>query len=150
MSPESDLYYFCMPRSEQTVDLPVEFLSTQEFLTDEPACKALWDLIGSQFRTRGKFLTIWPSVRYVALCRESDGAVAGFLLISAPVNWQIDYVVVRPECRGRGIATALVKAALNEALVRRVPYVMLTSRESLRPLYESCGFQVVGAPELVA
>ena len=149
MTPEPDLHYFCAPRSEQLVDLPVEFLTVQEFLTDEPACKTLWELVGSQFRTRSKFLTVWSSVRYVALVRECDGTAAGLLLISAPINWQIDYVVVRPEARGRGIATALVNATLNQALARKVPYVMLTSRESLRPLYESCGFSVVNAPELV-
>ena len=62
------------------------------------------------------------------------------LLVTAPVNWQIDYVVVRPDVRGSGVAGALVKAALNEAFRTNVPYVMLTSRESLRPLYEGCGF----------
>ena len=60
------------------------------------------------------------------------------------MNWQIDYVVVRAEFRGQGIAEALVNATVNEALERKVPYVMLTSREGLRPLYESaCGFTVV-------
>jgi ribosomal protein S18 acetylase RimI-like enzyme len=150
MRPEPDLYYFYAPRGDQAVDLPVEFVPAHELLADEPACQAVWELIGAHFRTRCKFLTVWPSVRYVALCRQPDGAVAGFLLVSAPINWQIDYVVVRPECRGRGIATALINATLNEALARRVPYVMLTSRESLRSLYERCGFSVVGAPQLVA
>jgi ribosomal protein S18 acetylase RimI-like enzyme len=60
------------------------------------------------------------------------------------INWQIDYVVVRPEARRRGIAAALVNAAVNRALELKVPYVMLTSREGLRPLYEGeCGFRVV-------
>lgn len=147
---EPELHYYCAPSGELPNDVPVRFLSVQEFLADEPACRALWDLIGTQFRTRGKFLTIWPNVRFVAVYRGPGGVPAGFLLVSAPINWQIDYVVVHPEARGRGVAAGLVRAALNEAFRRNVPYVMLTSRESLRPLYEGCGFTVVSAPALVA
>jgi ribosomal protein S18 acetylase RimI-like enzyme len=147
---ETELYFFCSPRGGQAVEVAVDFCTVQEFVADEPACKLLWDLVGSQFRTRSKFLTIWQNVRYVAVCRSSDGAIDGLLLVSSPVNWQIDYVVVRPETRGRGIATALINAAVNEASARGVPYVMLTSRESLRALYESCGFTVVNAAQLVA
>jgi predicted N-acetyltransferase YhbS len=52
---------------------------------------------------------------------------------------------VRPAWRHEGIASALVKETINQALARKVPYVMLTSREGLRPLYEGeCGFAVVG------
>jgi GNAT superfamily N-acetyltransferase len=89
-------------------------------------------------------------VRFVCVHRNPDGDVDGLLLVSAPINWQIDYVVVDPSARGQGVATALVKAALNHACSLKVPYVMLTSKESLRPLYESCGFTVVNAhPQLV-
>jgi ribosomal protein S18 acetylase RimI-like enzyme len=147
--PEPELHYYCTPDGDLSVDLAVRFFPVQEFLADEPACKALWDLIGSQFRTRSKFLTVWPGVRYVAVHRGPGGAVDGFLLVTAPINWQIDYVVVRPEARGRGVAGNLVRATLNEAHTRKVPYVMLTSREGLRPLYEGCGFTVVNAPVLV-
>ena len=43
------------------------------------------------------------------------------------------------------MAAALVNAALNRAWACGVPYVMLTSRERLRPFYEGeCGFTVVG------
>lgn len=146
---EPELHYYCAPEGDLSVDLPVEFLGVQEFLADEPACRALWDLIGTSFRTRSKFLTIWTGVRYVALHRGPGGSVDGLLLVTAPINWQIDYVVVRPEARGRGVAGDLVRATLNEAHVRKVPYVMLTSREGLRPLYEGCGFTVVNAPALV-
>ena len=102
-------------------------------------------MITAHFKTRSKFLAIWPSVRFVAAHHRGDELV-GFLLISAPVNWQIDYVVVRPEWRGHGIAESLVKATLNEALARKAPFVMLTSRPGLQPLYESaCGLTVVAA-----
>jgi ribosomal protein S18 acetylase RimI-like enzyme len=144
MTLERDVHYFCKPIGPVAPGLPVEFLSVDRFLGDEPACRTFWDLVSNQFRTRGKFLTVWPCVRYVALHRDGDGRADGFLLLSAPVNWQIDYVVVCPESRGRGIAAALVRETVTQAFTRRIPYVMLTSRESLRPLYESCGFSVVG------
>ncbi len=140
---EGELYYLHTPTAPRLEALPVAFLTAAEFLENETVCRGMWDLITTQFKTRSKFLAIWPSVRYVAT-HHRDGDLAGFLLVSAPVNWQIDYVVVRPEWRGRGIAEALVNATLNQALARAVPYVMLTSREGLRPLYESaCGFTVV-------
>jgi predicted GNAT family N-acyltransferase len=44
------------------------------------------------------------------------------------------------------VGTTLVKAALSQAYLHRAPYVMLTSKESLRPLYEGCGFRVVNQP----
>ena len=143
MAPEPELYYFCKPVEVRPVALPVEFVGVQEFLADEPACRALWEFASTQFRTRGKFLTVWQTVRHVVLHRNTDGQVDGLLLVTAPVNWQIDYVVVRPEARGQGIAAALIQTALNHACRQGVPYVMLTSKESLRSLYESCGFEVV-------
>ena len=143
MSPEPELYYFCKPTEVRPTGQPVEFLTVQEFLADEPGCRAMWEMISGQFHTRGKFLAIWPCVRYVAVHRDPGGEVDGFLLVTTPVNWQIDYVVVRPDSRGRGIASALVTAALHQAYLHRAPYVMLTSKESLRPLYEGCGFEVV-------
>lgn len=146
MATESELYYLCVPREIRPVTLRVEFLPVQEFVSDERACKMLWDLVSSQFRTRGKFLTVWPGVRFVALHRDPDGLPDGFLLVTSPINWQIDYVVVRPDRRGHGIAQALLVETLNRAFHHAAPYVMLTSKESLRPLYESCGFTVVGQP----
>jgi ribosomal protein S18 acetylase RimI-like enzyme len=144
MQAEPELYYIHRPVLNRPASPAVEIMPVQDFLRDEPACRALWDLLGSQFRTRSKFLAIWPSVRWVAVHRTGDD-VDGLLLISTAVNWQIDYVVVRPESRRRGIAAALVDAAVNRACELNVPYIMMTSRESLRPLYEGqCGFRVVG------
>jgi len=149
MTTEAELHYFCKPTRVQVVEELIDFVPVQEFLTDEPACKILWELIGTQFRTRGKFLAIWSAVRYVAVHRDDAAEVDGFLLVSTPVNWQIDYVVVRPDRRGLGIASALVKATVNQAVIHRVPYIMLTSKASLRPLYEGCGFQVIYPSESI-
>jgi GNAT superfamily N-acetyltransferase len=140
---ESELFYLHIPTAPRPVGNDVEFLSASEFLESETDCRSLWNMITAHFKTRSKFLAIWPSVRFVA-AHHRGGELVGFLLVSAPVNWQIDYVVVRPEWRGHGIAESLVKATLNEALARKAPFVMLTSRPGLRPLYESaCGLTVV-------
>ena len=146
MMANPDLHYFHKPVEAAPLPEGVEFLAVSEFLADEPACRTLWELLDTQFRTRSKFLSIWPSVRFVCLHRDGDGHADGFLLVSAPVNWQIDYVVVRPDSRGQGIAGTMVKAALGQAYLHGAPYVMLTSKESLRPLYEGCGFSAIGVP----
>ena len=146
MMANADLHYFHKSSGASQLPEDVEFLALTEFLADEPACRTLWELLDTQFRTRSKFLSIWPSVRFVCLHRDGDGAADGFLLVSAPVNWQIDYVVVRPDSRGQGIAGMLVKATLGQAYLHGAPYVMLTSNESLRSLYEGCGFSAVGVP----
>lgn len=140
------MHLICEPCERLTVDLPVDFVSVQDILCEESACRAIWDLVTVQFRTRGKFLSIWPAVRHVVLHRDPTGAVDGFLLVSELVNWQLDYVVVRDDARGNGIASALVRGALDEACRRGVPYVMLTCQEDLRPLYERCGFRPVPSP----
>ena len=150
MTDDTELYYFCKPAGDLPAGVPTEFVPVTEFLGDEPACKMLWELLETQFRTRSKFLAIWRAVSFVAMHRDGEGVLDGFLLVSAPVNWQIDYVVVRPDSRGQGIASKLVTATLGQAYLHRAPYVMLTSKESLRPLYESCGFAVVWAAADVA
>lgn len=147
MSHEPELYYLCQPETRPAPpdDGSVEFAPVAALLADEAACAMLWELIDTQFSTRWKFLSIWRTAAYVALHRDAAGSVDGLCIVSAPVNWQIDYVVVRPDARGQGIAAALVRAAVGHAARLGVPYVMLTSRASLRPLYESCGFQVVAS-----
>ncbi len=144
-TPEGDLYFLHVPTAPRPVSRPVDFLPVVQVLEEEDTCKVMWELLHANFKTRSKFLAIWPSVRYVArIGRGRD--LAGFLLVSAPVNWQIDYVVVHPDRRGEGIAAALVNETVNQALARKVPYVMLTSREGLRSLYEgACGFTAVGS-----
>jgi GNAT superfamily N-acetyltransferase len=148
---EPDLHYICKPTALRPIARVVDFVTTQEFLADEPACKRLWDLVTSCFRNRGKFLAVWAGVRFVAVHRDVDGTADGFLLVNTPINWQIDYVVVSPEAHGRGIASALVTETANQAYLRKAPYVMLTSGERLRPVYEGCGFvPVLEAAALVA
>ncbi|HJZ59471.1 MAG TPA: GNAT family N-acetyltransferase [Gemmataceae bacterium] len=141
---EPELYYFHKPTGLRPVSHPVEFLSVPEFLADEPACDTFWELASSQFRTRSKFLALWPAVRFVALSRDEHGLADAFLLVNGTVNWQIDSVVVRPARRGNRLAAALLSTALNQAYLRGASFVMLTSLADLRPLCESCGFTLVG------
>jgi len=142
---ETQLHYFCEPTDLPPSQPAIEFVAVQEFLADEAACKELWGLLVTQFNTRSKFLAIWQGVRYIALHRDGDGVADGFLLVTTPVNWQIDYVVVHERSRGQGIALALVKETIRQAFRFNAPYVMLTSKASLRPLYEACGFTVVNS-----
>ncbi|QEG26174.1 Acetyltransferase (GNAT) family protein [Gemmata obscuriglobus] len=148
--PEPELHYFCKPSALRPATHVIDFITAQELLADEPACQTLWELVSTQFRTRSKFLAVWAGARFVALHRDADGRADGFLLVNAPVNWQIDYVVVAPTARGQGVASALVLETANQAFLRGVPYVMLTSKASLRPLYEACGFVPVTAAETLA
>ena len=146
MSREPELFYVCQPTEPRHPAVPVEFVPVGEFLSDEPACKLLWELVSTQFRTRSKFLAVWSGVRFVAVHRDEAGDADAFLLVNTPVNWQIDYVVVKPEARGRGVAAALVAETLDQAYRRGVPFVTLTSKPALRPLYEGCGFVVAESP----
>ena len=142
MSAEN-LHYICIPTDVQTVHLSIDIVPIEELLLDDAACQRLWTMIESQFRTRSKFLAVWRTASFVALHRDDVHDVDGLLLITSAINWQLDYVVVRPDARGQGIAQQLVIAALNRAAVLNIPYVMLSSKESLRGLYERCGFMAI-------
>ena len=74
---EPQLHYFHAPAGLRPVSRPVQFLAAADFLADEPACTVLWDLITSQFHTRGKFLAVWSGVRFVAVSRDDDGVPTG-------------------------------------------------------------------------
>lgn len=146
MTSEQDTQLIYRPNEPGRIEPGVEFISATEFLSDEPACKMMWELLDTQFRTRSKFLAVWRCVSHLCVHRDLDGVLDGFLVISAPINWQIDYVVVRPDSRGQGIASALVRTANAHAHRLKVPYVMLTCRPSLHPLYEECGYRMIPAP----
>ena len=141
MANEPELNYLCRPTEPRNAPLPIDFLSVAEFLARRAGVQ---DAVGTRLdRSSAPGRSSWPSGPGCGSSPSTatdDGAADGFLLVNAPVNWQIDYVVVRPEARGQGIAAALVTETLNQAFLRGVPYVMLTSKASLRPLYEGCGF----------
>jgi ribosomal protein S18 acetylase RimI-like enzyme len=81
-----------------------------------------------------------------------DGALVGIISFSAETQKKhrhqgsIGSFYVRPAWRGRGVADALMAAALEEA-AHRVEHVSLTvtaSNESAIRLYKRHGFEVVG------
>src|SRR5437870_4999558 len=95
---EAELYYLHTPARFRPVRHKIDFMPVTQLLEDEETCQAIWELLSSQFKTRSKLLTIWPNVRFVAL-HGRGSELSGFLFVSAPLNWQIDYVVVRPTRR---------------------------------------------------
>ena len=106
MSAEPELHYFCKPTDVRPVRLPVEFLPVAGVPRRRAGVQAVWDLVATSSAPAAS------SSRSGRACGSSPstatptGGVDGFLLVNAPVNWQIDYVVVRPERRGQGIASA--------------------------------------------
>jgi ribosomal protein S18 acetylase RimI-like enzyme len=76
-----------------------------------------------------------------------DGAVAGFLLLlKAPNNRLIiDLIAVAAQCRGRGLARAMIsRAARMMAAAELVVGTQAANTPSVR-LYEGLGFRLIGA-----
>jgi GNAT superfamily N-acetyltransferase len=88
----------------------------------------------------------------VAWVAEAGGRIAGSVVLTlAPTlprrgvlqsgpDGRIRSVYVYPELRRRGIARALVVAAIEDAAARDVARLMLGASAMGRPLYESLGF----------
>ena len=58
-------------------------------------------------------------------------------------SWHVETLGVRPEERRRGVASALLVAALSEARAQGVPVTLETSDQQNLRLYERYGFVVV-------
>lgn len=88
------------------------------------------------------------SVCHILIARTREWTVAGFCsfwLVTDEMH--INNVALRPECRGRGIATKLLQYAINAATSRGAKRAMLEVRASNAParrLYERLGFHVAG------
>jgi len=82
------------------------------------------------------------------LVAEDNGSPCGFLCAHAVAGeWEIENVVVRPESRRRGVASALIEILLEKCEQMGGAAVLLEVRESnagARSLYEKCGLQEVG------
>lgn len=141
-------FYIHVPKDELLVDRQVIFMTVTDLVSDSEdnvrRCQQIFDLVVQNFKTRRKFLELWPHVRYVAFVEE-DGQIISCAFASTPMNWQIDYVVTRPDKRGMNLARAVTNTITNEARKRKVPYVMLTSRPELVHLYaHQCTYTIVG------
>jgi ribosomal protein S18 acetylase RimI-like enzyme len=78
----------------------------------------------------------------IALVAVEDGRVIGFLraLSDGIFNAYISMVVVEASCRGRGVGTALVRAAMGEN--RKMTWVLRAGRDGVAGFYEKLGFNV--------
>jgi ribosomal-protein-alanine N-acetyltransferase len=86
---------------------------------------------------------------FLLLARERDGAAIGFALTRAVAGEaELLLCAVAPQWRRRGLATALVDAAMAEARSRGARRLFLEVRENnvgARSLYERMGFVPIGA-----
>src|SRR2546430_3195150 len=110
---------------------------------DIPAAMRLKELVGwNQTETDlGRFLRLEPNGCF---CAVAEGRVVGTTTTTAygrELAW-IGMVVVDPQYRHRGIATRLMRAALEYLSEVGVASVKLDATPDGRPLYEKLGFRV--------
>lgn len=75
---------------------------------------------------------------------ENEELIGGVLLIPRGTNFsQMHHLVVREECRNRGVAAALIVALENRARALNMRTVYAHARVHIRPLYEIFGYSVV-------
>lgn len=82
---------------------------------------------------------------------QVDGASAGWVVVAAALDEiYLAELIVQPEFRGRGIATAVLRGILETAHAAGKPVrleVLLTNPAAIR-LYESVGFRPAGGDQL--
>jgi len=86
--------------------------------------------------------------RHVFLAALAGETVAGYIGLQFVLDeGYVSNVAVRPDCRGRGVGSALVAELLRRCRERELAFVTLEVRESnaaARALYEKHGFRAVG------
>ena len=109
----------------------------------------------NEAKAREAFDRLWAIVQdqaHLLLIAEGGGTRIGFLLLLENLPDEVTllpgafvaYMAVEAAVRGRGVGTALLEAAEDEARRRRVPYIaLMVSEENVaaRRLYERCGLR---------
>ncbi len=140
----SEIHYIYKPNRYKTTSRHVKAYSIYELLDNESYCRDVLKLINENYRHLHKFLTVLRHATYIYMMKEEETErVLAFLLVTENLNWQIDYVTVCQERRKKGVAQAMLNTCLNQAYINNIPYVMLSSKEELIPLYESVGFKQI-------
>lgn len=89
-----------------------------------------------------------PEVCFIYVLRTDESPVAAFCAFWRVVDQiHINNLAVRPECRGRGLATRLLEAVMAEAVQMGVQSATLEVRRSNEPalrLYAKAGFVEAG------
>lgn len=79
---------------------------------------------------------------------HDDAGVAGFIIVDhrGPFPGYIQTICVRPDCRGQGLGTALVRWAEDRIFLESPNVFMCVSsfNPDARRLYERLGYEVVG------
>lgn len=87
------------------------------------------------------------------VAEQDDWGAAGFLIAAAlcipgqPAECELEFILVPPQARGRGIGRILIDAVAEWARSLTAEEIWLEVRESntrARRLYERCNFAVVG------
>lgn len=96
------------------------------------------EIIRSQLSGEGKLM----------LAAEEDGRFAGYMGLQYVLDeGYISNVCTAPECRRRGVASALIDETVTRAAALGLSFLSLEVRRSNEPairLYEAWGFQKVG------
>jgi len=85
--------------------------------------------------------------RYIVTSRGED---VGFLsVLRGRSEWRLIDIALQPQCRGRGIGSALVRQLLQEGAAAGVPVTASVTHDNpARRLYERLGFRVAAVNEV--
>ena len=85
------------------------------------------------------------------LLAEQDGEIVGIGRIHplGAGDWQIRYMAVREDCRGKGIGGAVLSGLLESVRAQGAERVVLNAREGAAGFYQGRGFEVTGEGPLM-
>lgn len=96
---------------------------------------------------RGEIQNTPVSAPLVVVRRPGDEVVAYIIYWQIRDDVQVNNIAVHPECRGLGIAEALMRFAIAKVRAAGAAFMMLEVRQSNAPavaLYKKLGFEALG------